>query len=188
MLKLKEKIKGKRIILKIHHPSFSLAKIIFETVVDNRKHLRPWFIWEKSTRTIEDSFKYLIETESLFNVGSKIDYGIYLNKKYIGNIGIFNINEKNKSAEIGYWLSSKFIKKGYTTEAVRLLEKESFHVGINRLQISCDERNVASAAVAKKCNYLFEGRFREDKYSEHFRNLRNTLLFSKLKAEYNLKK
>jgi len=185
MTKFKTELVGKRVILRKLKPTISMANIIFKAIAENRQHLRPWFPWEKKEVRAEDSFKYLLENEIKFKAGEKVDYGIYVDNEYIGNIGIFNIHKKNKSAEIGYWLSKKFTRNGYMTEAVRILEKEFFtNVNLNRIQIKCDERNIASAGVAKKCAYVLEGKYREDTYSEYFKDFRNTLVFSKLKSEF----
>jgi ribosomal-protein-serine acetyltransferase len=181
--KFKNILVGKRIVLKRTRPSVSMAKIMFKTIDENRDHLRPWFSWEKPTTKFEDSLKYLTEKEEKTKAGQRVEYGIYLNKEYMGNIGIFNIDENNKSAEIGYWLSSKFIRNGYTTEAVKIIDQE-FFTNFNRIQIKCDEQNKASSGVAKKCGYKFEGKLREDTWSEYFRDFRNILVFSKLKSEF----
>jgi len=188
MIKIKNKLIGKRIILKITKPDIVMAETIFRVISENRKHLRPWFTWEKATKKVEDSLKYLFDKEEKVKDGKKVEYGIYVDNEYVGNIGIFDIDRKKKSAEIGYWLSSKFTRKGYTTEAVKILEKEFFANGLNRIQIKCDERNIASSGVAKKCGYVFEGKFREDSYSEYFKDFRNTLVFSKLKSGFKKEK
>ncbi|MDD3301841.1 MAG: GNAT family protein [Patescibacteria group bacterium] len=188
MPKFKNKIVGKRIVLKLNKPSILMAQKMFEVIIDNRQHLRPWFPWEKSTKKVEDSLKFLFATEEKINQGKAADYGIYLQDKYVGSIGIFDLDKEKKSGEIGYWLSAKFVRKGYMSEAVGLLEKEFFtNNNLNRIQIKCDEKNVASMGVAKKCGYSLEGKFRENCYSEHFKNFRNTLIFSKLKAEFKKK-
>jgi len=188
MTKFKNELVGKRIILKRLKPTILMASLIFKVVDDNRSHLKPWFPWVKSGKTIEDSLNYLFKTDEKYKAGEKIDYGIFLEKEYIGNIGVFDINKKNKSGEIGYWLSKKFIKKGYMTEAVGILEKEFFsNINLNRIQIRCNERNVASAGVAKKSGYTFEGKLRQVSYSEHFKEFANTLIFSKLKSEFKSK-
>ena len=114
-----------------------------------------------------------------------IQYGIFINKEYIGNISIFDINLKSQSCQMGYWLSSSHTRNGYMTEAVRILEKEVFEkLKLNRIQIRCDERNDASVRVAKKCGYIYEGRLRERSFSSYFKDLRNVLVFSKLLSEY----
>ncbi len=182
---LKQKLIGKRIVLKRLKPTIKMASAIFKTVDANRRHLEPWFPWVKLEVDIESALKYLFDVEAKFKIGEKVDYGIYLDNEYIGNVGVFNIHKKNKSAEIGYWLSKEFTRQGYMTEAVKTLEKECFLNGnLNRIQIRCDERNIPSAGVAKKCGYIFEGKYRADVYSEYHRDLRNTLIFSKLKSEF----
>jgi len=187
--KNKNKLIGKRIILKVTKPDITMANTMFKVINENRKHLRPWFPWERATKKVEDSLKYLFDKEDGVKAGTTVSYGIYINNKYIGNIGIFDIDKNKKSAEIGYWLSSKFIRRGYTTEAVRVLEKEFFvNYGLNRIQIKCDERNIASSGVAKKCGYIFEGKLREDSYSEYFKDFRNTLVFSKIKSDFKKEK
>lgn len=188
MTKIKNKLIGKRVVLKRLKPSIKLAAIMFKVIDKNRQHLRPWLSWEKSTLRIEDSLKYLFEMDKKAKKGEEFGYGIYIDNEYAGNIGIFDIDEKNKSAEIGYWLSAEFFRKGYMTEAVSIIEREVFlNTDLNRIRIKCDERNIASAGVIKKCGYIFEGKFRKDTYSEYFKDFRNTLVFSKLKSEFKKK-
>ncbi len=185
-MKFKEELTGERIVLKVNMPRIDLAKVMFETIAANREYLGKWLPWEKATLTVEDSMKYLVDTEKKIGEGTKVDYGIYLGERYIGNIGLFDIDEKKRSGEIGYWMSSEFSGKGYTSEAVRVLESEGFkNLNLNRIQIKCDERNTASAKVAEKCGYVFEGKHREDSISEYFKDFRSTLIFSKLRSEFN---
>lgn len=185
VMKFKNQLEGERLVLKITKPTIKMADVMFALIDANREHLKPWFIWEKFTLSVEDSLKYLFDKEEKTKLGEKVEYGLYVGNEYIGNIGIFGISEKKKSGEIGYWLSSSFTRNGYMTEAVGILEKDFFErLKLNRIQIKCDERNEASFGVAKKCGYQFEGRYREDEYSEYFGDLRNTLVFSKLKSEY----
>lgn len=184
-IKFKNKLIGKRIILKRNLPTIKNATMIFNVVDSDRTHLKPWMPWERTTKTIEDSFEYLLDTNEKTKKGIKIDYGIFLNDEYIGNFGVFDINIEKKSAEIGYWLCSRFTRKGYITEAVKILEKEFFEkYKLNRIQIRCDDLNKASAGVAKKSGYKFEGKLREDAYDKHQKRFVNTLVFSKLIKEY----
>ena len=187
-IKFRNQLKGKRLVLKRTKPTLKMAKTIFKTINENRKHLEPWFPWPKLTLKIEDSLKYLFDKEEQTKKGKKVEYSIFINNEHIGNISIFDIDKKNKSAEIGYWLSSFHTRNGYMTEAVTILEKEAFEkLKLNRIQIKCDERNEASFGVAKKCNYKYEGKFREDSFSEYFNDFGNTFIFSKLKSEYKKK-
>ena len=162
-----------------------MAEVMFKMVDENRIHLEPWFSWSKQTQRTEDSLKYLFDKEEKTIQGEQIEYGLFLNSVYIGNISIFDIHKENKSAEIGYWLSSVNTKKGYMSEAVKILEKEAFeNLCLNRIQIKCDAENIASIGVAKKCGFTYEGTLMEDTFSNYFNGFRNTMVFSKLKSTY----
>ena len=187
--KFKSELTGDRIVLKRLRPTIKIATEMFANINLNRTHLGKWFPWVELTKKVEDSLKYLFDEEDKTKKGEKIDYGIYFNGKHIGNVGIFDIEWEHRCAEIGYWLSSEFLRNGYMTEAVRVLERYGFEVlGLNRIQIKCDERNEASVGVAKKCGYKLEGLLREDTYIKKEGRFRSTYMFSKLKGEYDKQK
>lgn len=184
-IKFKNELKGERLLLRVNKASIELAKEIFETVDNNREYLAMWLPWVKYTQTVEDSLKYLFEIDEETKKGNKVNYGIFLDKKYIGQIGVFDIDKENKSCEIGYWLSAKYGRKGFMSEALSLLEKELFvNQGMNRIQIKCDERNKASASVAVKGKYKLDGLLREDSFVEKENKFRNSQVYSKLKSEF----
>lgn len=184
-MEFKNELRGNRIILKRNISDLTLARTIFRVINSNREHLKKWFEWEASTKKVKDTLNYLSENDKRAKKSDKIEYGIYVEDKYIGNISAFNIDTKNKSVEFGYWISSKFTRKGYVTEAVKILEKEFFeNFNFNRIKIKCDEKNIASQGVAKKCGYKLEGTFRQDAFIESQNRFRNTKVFSKLKSEY----
>lgn len=185
MIEFNNILAGERIELRRTMPNIQTAEILFKTIDKNREHLAPWLDRVNLTNTIEDELKYLFDKEEKVKIWDKIEYGIYLEDKYLGNINIFDINMTNKSAEIWYRLDKDFSQKGYMTEAVKILEKEAFeNFKLNRIQIKCDERNIASAGVAKKCGYILEWKLRECVFVEYFDDLRSDLYFSKLKSEF----
>ncbi len=184
-IKFRKRIKGERLTLVISEPTIEFAQTIFDAVDRNSEHLQKWLPWVSSTKRVEDSMRYLFEIEEEIKVGKKVNYGLFLKDVYIGNIGVFDIDIKTKSAEIGYWLDKEFTGKGYMGEAVKLIEREFFeHHKFNRLQIKCDEQNKGSAGVARSCKFRLEGTLREDSFSVFFNRMRNTQIYSKLKLEY----
>lgn len=187
--KFKNELKGQRISLKMVEPTIECGKEKFELIDSNREHLKFWFEWVAGTKKVEDTLKFLFIICDEISKGEKAVYGIYLENKLIGDISIFNLSEQKRSGEIGYWMSKDYTQKGYMTEAVKILESEAFETqGLNRIVIQCDERNIASSGVAKKCEYQFEGKLREDSLSSDLNNFRNTLIFSKLKSDYDKQK
>ena len=182
-------IKGSRIELITLEPTFDNARLVFDTVVENREHLLPWLTWSSIERTNkpEDSFEFLLKNKQKREEHIKYSFGIFLNDKYIGNVGIFDISEKKKSAEIVYWLIKEAVGKGYISEAVKLIEDEAFsNLGLNRIQIRCDVRNTASANVAKRLGYKLDGTMRSFNFNRVENIFVDCYIFSKLKLEWEV--
>ena len=178
---------GGRVELRTLDVTFDNARMLFDAVVKNRDHLLPWMLWasEAVTRTPEDSFNGLLRRQEGRDDKTKYDFGLFLGDRYIGNMGIFDISMEKKSAEIGYWLAKDATGKGYMTEAVKLLEDEAFlNLDLNRIMIKCDPRNIASANVAKRLGYTFEGVLRETTYSDVEKRFVDDAVYSKLRAAW----
>jgi len=125
-LNFKDRLVGERVTLVRTKPDIDMARAIFSAVDENRERLRTWFEWEKQTLKLEDSLRYLFQREEREKLGETVEYGLYVDDAYIGNIEFFDIDEKKRSAEIGYWLALSATRNGYMTEAVKILEKEFF--------------------------------------------------------------
>jgi len=63
-----------------------------------------------------------------------------------------------RGAHIGYWIDQRWANQGYTTRAVRALTSYGFsELQLHRIEINLRPENVASARVAQKSGYIFEG-------------------------------
>ena len=60
-------------------------------------------------------------------------------------------------AEIGYWIGPDAQGNGYAAEATGMLTRWAFGVGLPRVRLACDVRNLASARTALAAGYRFEG-------------------------------
>ena len=78
---------------------------MFKVIDENRKHLEPWFPWPKLTLKIEDSLRYLFDKEEETEKGNKIEYGLFINNEYIGNISFFDIHEKRNLLKLAIFFS-----------------------------------------------------------------------------------
>ncbi len=183
-MQFKDHLIGERISLRRTLPIKKTAESLFSLIDNSRKFLEPWLMWVSKTNSVSDTESYLAQKEEEYKQGSKIEYGIYLGDILIGSIALVDISETNKSAEIGYWISKDFTSKGYTSEALKIIEEFAFEdLNLNRIQIKCDELNKPSCRVAQKCGYKYEGKLREDTYNSYDHTLRNTLVYSKLKSD-----
>lgn len=79
----------------------------------------------------------------------------------LGEVSLFPRNWKERTtysnadrAEIGYWLQADVTGRGFATEAARtMLDLASALPGIRRVEIRCDARNIASAAVPRRLGF-----------------------------------
>lgn len=172
-LNKKQEISGEKISLKLNLLNTNLAEEIFTLVEKNRDYLSKWLEWVEDINTIDDTIVFLKNTQNSTNLGYLKSYGIFLKNDYIGNISVYDINLRTKSGEIGYWIGEEFSKKGYTSQAVKVLQENLFQVDkFSKLQISCDERNIASAKIAKKCGYNLEGIIKQKRVKKPIRYLK----------------
>ena len=160
-------------------PSFDNARKIFEIVDSQREFLSEFLDWVDVSNCPEDMYMHMHKVSQNDN-GS---YYIIYNGDIVGSAGVDISSKKNKIAEIAYWLSRDYNRRGIMTRAVHALEKFAFeNMGVNRIEILMDVKNVRSAAVAKRCGYVCEGIRRQ---SYMFRGeLRDVFTYSKLKAEW----
>lgn len=94
------------------------------------------------------------------NTGSKIGIvkAITKNGKLIGSISaVVGEFERQKSAEIGYWLARPFWGQGFASQALAEFSKTIFQsTEIVRLYAPVFEGNTASARVLEKCGFKLE--------------------------------
>jgi ribosomal-protein-serine acetyltransferase len=174
-----KKIVGARVVLKKHEVSFKHAEEMFALVDGSRDHLLPWLQWVLDTKKPEDSFEALQSFEQKWVNKKEFIYAIYMGKKYLGNVGFHHLNHEYNSSEIGYFIGKDFAHQGFMSEAVRLMEKEFFTQGGHRLVIKCDEKNLASSGVAKKCGFKLEGKQVDAQLYKGEKKYRTDLIFVK---------
>jgi RimJ/RimL family protein N-acetyltransferase len=88
--------------------------------------------------------------------GSRIDCAIVRNVDG-ALLGSARLGLTASGGEIGYWVGAEYWRQRVATEAVRTLSRFGFAHGLFRIQITCDLPNVASAGVALKAGYRYEG-------------------------------
>ena len=153
---LPEIIEGTNVVL--YKRDHNYDNEMWLAIDSNRNFLRPYLMWVDKT----DCFDSVTNATKHFNLAwasqAKFAYVIAdkCSKKLLGSIDIHNIDLDNHSAEIGYWLKEDKTGYGYVSDALKQLEKCAFDAKINRLVITCDSRNRASANVAIRNGYKFE--------------------------------
>ena len=85
----------------------------------------------------------------------------------IGDIAVVKpIDDRVKSAHIGYCIGKAWWHKGITSEALKAVMDFLFdEVGVNRIESRHDPRNPHSGAVMRKCGMKFEGTLRQSDWN-----------------------
>ncbi len=87
------------------------------------------------------------------------------NNKFMGYVGFKDINQNDKSAEIGYVLHPDYWSSGWMTEAVAAALKFVFEeLNLHRVVGNINPNNEASRGLLKKFGFQKEAYFREDYY------------------------
>ena len=118
------------------------------------------------------------------NTGSQIGvvYAITHNGIFVGSISaIPGEFEKQKTAEIGYWVAKPYWGKGIASEALQKFTELLFeNADFIRLNVSVFEGNLSSAKVLQKCGYKLEAVLEKAIYKNGV--VFNEMLYSKIRA------
>jgi len=178
----REKIEGKKVILKKHN--LSLATNMFSYVDQDRERLEKFLPWVFMTNSVKDEEDYILSTHKKWDEMSLFDYGLFRKEDdlYMGNLGVHTINWESNSCELGYWILGEFEGNGYMSDAVLTLEQYLFQQGFNRIQIRCSSINERSSNIPKRNQYQLDGVLRED--AVELGEYRDTKIFSKTAGDY----
>jgi RimJ/RimL family protein N-acetyltransferase len=127
------------------------------------------YLSEHAEKFIEFAIhKYLLREE--FHLGIHLVSG-----ELIGMCAIFNIDNVNRNAEIGYWVGKKHWRQGYAKESLRLAISFCFNMlKLHRVYAKVLTGNVGSIKLLESLKFSNEGIGREDafqmgKFQDEFR-------------------
>ncbi len=81
---------------------------------------------------------------------------------FVGRISYFNVNSRNRSAEIGYLIGPDYRGKGYASDALTLLLDFLFtELKLNRVHAQTGAFNVASISLLEHHGFKLEARLRQ---------------------------
>jgi len=95
-------------------------------------------------------------------------------EQVVGGIGLTNVRRGvAQMGSMGYWVGRPFARRGYTSEAARLMLSFAFgQLGLHRVEAACLPSNQASSGVLEKVGFTKEGYARaylriNDKWADH---------------------
>lgn len=155
------RIETKRLVVRCYNPSD--AQLLADSVRESVEHLKPWMPWaHNEPEPFEEKAKRVLYFRGSFDMQKDYVYGIFNREetRLLGGTGLHTRLGENQ-LEIGYWIHKDFVKQGLVTESTAALIKVAFEIiHVHRIEIHCDPRNLASAAVPRKLGFTHEGTLR----------------------------
>ncbi len=151
------RVETPRLVLRCWHPAdAALLKAAIDASVP---HLLPWMPWAAHEPTdLEAKVALLRRWRAEFDLDQDYVYGIF-NRGETTALGSTGLHTRagGNAREIGYWVRADHAGQGVATEAAAALTRVAFDInGVQRVEIHCDVRNLASAAVPRKLGFVHE--------------------------------
>jgi ribosomal-protein-serine acetyltransferase len=127
----------------------SHAEVLFQLIESDRQTLSRYLYWVDMIQNVEDTRHHYIEQRlSRTNYGSH--WFIITDEKHAaGVIGVKSINLESRSAELGYWLHSKYSGRGIMTQSIeKTIDWLQQSHGVKAIEIQCYRENTASSQLA----------------------------------------
>ena len=104
----------------------------------------------------EETKEQLLWYENLLKTNTGIWWAIgnHQNKIFYGGIGLNDISQKNKAAEIGFWLLPEFWRKGILKQVMPLVCSYAFdNLNLNQLEAYVETENLNCKKALSKLNF-----------------------------------
>lgn len=148
------RIETPRLVIRNYHPAD--AAQLKQAVDESLAHLLPWMPWaQNEPEPLMIKQQQLRFFRAQFDLDTDYVFGIFnaSETQLLGSTGLHKRSREHR-LEIGYWIRTQAVGKGYVTEAVQALVYAAFRYhGVKGIDICCDPRNQASYAVAQRCGF-----------------------------------
>ncbi len=159
LARTKAEMRTGRLLLRPIALSDSLA---FLDIFSDAKTMR---YWSKELISTHEEAEALVRQELEWSQsGACFNWGLALpdSNLLIGKAVLFQLNEQNRRAELGYILDRRHWGKGYMTEALSCVFAFAFdELKLHRLEADTDPENAPSLALLEKFGFRPEGLFRD---------------------------
>ena len=158
-------IRTPRLLLRPWHPND--AEDLAPVLTSNREHLSPWIprrVWEPAP--VPALAERLAGFAAEFEATREWRYAIFAldDGRVLGEVALFPRSasgrvplEQADRAEIGYWLRQDATRGGMATESAQaMLSLAASIATFDHVEIRCDARNAASAAIPRRLGFTLE--------------------------------
>src|SRR5437868_8490986 len=140
------------------------ADDLYQAVRESINELQPWMPWCHPNYSIEESREWLALREDARSRGTEYDFCISdaSSGRFLGGVGVNQIKEVHRAANLGYWIRTSATGRGVATRAARLVARFGFEeLNLIRIEIVAATGNLASQRVAEKVGAVREAVMRK---------------------------
>lgn len=144
---------GDGLVVRTYTPDDDVA--LFDLIDANRDRLRPWMLWERTTKGPGDTRAWI---ESCLASPTDLEgNALWVDGQLAGGIGL-SIDTLANSGAIGYWIGGAHEGRGIVTRAcARFFDHGFDQLGLHRMELSAAVGNDRSRAVALRLGMQQEG-------------------------------
>jgi ribosomal-protein-serine acetyltransferase len=150
--------------LRLRVPRAGDGAIIIPTVRASLAEMKPWLPWATDAYDAAGCEAWCRGAAAKFLGRSEFHFLVFTaaGNEYVGTAGLMRFRWDVPACEIGYWLGTPHVGRGYASEAVMALTGLAMGVlSAARVEIRADAANGRSRRVAERCGYALEGTLRK---------------------------
>ena len=175
-------LESERLVIRVARPGD--GPMLRAAVVESHAELTPWLEWvtplptpvAMETACRRGQARFLLN-EDLMAFFVLKDGGVL-----VGGGGLHRVDWALRHFEVGYWGRTGWTGRGLVTEGVRTLAEHALlALRANRVHLTTDARNVASARLAERAGFVLEGTLRNERLDVQGR-LRDTRVYARTPA------
>jgi RimJ/RimL family protein N-acetyltransferase len=140
---------------------------LYDRSAHSLPEMMPFLPWAHEAYSLEDSQRWVDWAMQNWQFQSQYDFVIEstADNKFLGGVGILELNPLQHTGKLGYWVGTQYTGKGIATQASQLaIAFAKTRLKLRSLYIDVQTKNIASILVAKK---LGAKCLRQEKYYEH---------------------
>ena len=154
--------------LTLRLPEKGDAETVTAAVHKNLKRLQEWMPWAVDDYSTEHALDWIKRSRDGYAENGEFTALILHDGRFIGSIGIHDLDLVNRHASIGYWIDQDHEARGIITRCCRdLIEYLFGTMELKRVQINCAIENVRSRAVPERLGFTLEGKLRQNEILKH---------------------
>ena len=138
------------------------SRPLFLLVERSRERLRQWLPWVDGVTEQDHIVSFVKNAIKQATDNGGFTAGLWVRGELAGIIGYHEIDWRNRSVGIGYWLGQGYEGKGYMTSACRVfVDYALLEMELERVEIRCATGNTPSRGIPERLGFVLEGVIRQ---------------------------